>query len=1443
MYTSPTAENPNISRQVQALLGALSLVSLVAGLVFGSLPAFTPSNILIWFILLVAFVIHEASHHPANGSSWLGLRGAAIMMVALLLGAFAAGALLIAGLVGTFVVAQRQNAPILTRTLVSGALGGLPLLILVALPLAMPVAPLLVDNGWLAVTGAILAAWGAVQLVGGGLLASPFDITPIWEKGGRLAELTAVTQIIPLTIVAQETGVVVFAFVMIGVTVASVMERRIARRENTLEQWATEISEINEMGRRLAAHLVMDDLLNELRSMMQTMLPTRVLAVALYNPEEDVPVLQYVMVVEAGNRDDKEGYYTLKPNSVEALALADSQTLHYSAESGAKRTPLLLPVDPVQCMLTVPLSKAGRLTGLLVLADDTRTAFTPSEIELAETVARQVGMAIENARLYTSRARLIDNLAAINISIQTLLFNLDSDEAIQTICETAMHITQAERAAVYLMDTKTHQLKQVHAINLPEAYANEPKSVDHLEAGGGTHIIHDTYLEDDYNLRASSDRGGFRAVAETPLTSNSMVIGMLTVYHEQPYDYPTTEVDLLQVLANQITVALENADLLRALEMYAAEMAQLVHLSRSSLISLQPEEVATNAVDTLRQMFNVSSAMIAVVTPVEQGNEVITVLGQAPDDIYTPDRQSLMLYPELKSLRDRIEAPRRFIHLDDAETSRGIRQLMSRNGQKTIATVPMFAQDNVFGVIILGNNERRTFTPREWQFIETATNLTAAQVQNARLHKNTQQALLQRLEQLGYIEKLVQQISSSLDMDSIFASVFDATYRVTQAEVIMLAQADGAGSYRVIRQDMMADDATQHVETVAELTGALAEVFETGAYVLSPAYGLPDDMYQTPMLGRYPSVLAVPLVQEGRTIGVLCAESSNRAFFNTEQVEYLQNLGGHIVISLANAGLLGERQAQVEALDHLRQLSLRVARAGSRFAVAEHIMETAVQLLGGDGMGIYLAPTENEHPQLLPSPWRNVENGSMQTFVPPQLSGEEINEILRQNKVQIRQKRLSNGETRALLLIPIVRGDTTRALLLMAHDSQGTLSESDYERIDLLADHAASYLENIILYEQISTNSNRMRAILESTHDGVMLLDRQNRVLDYNTAAERLFGLDMAEWQHRKFETLPLKYTTFVREDVPREMMEDAERNGNTRRELQRLNLKLERGEEDTIYLERTDLPVYDAQNRIIGSLLVLRDISEDMELAQYRDEVIFMLVHDLRSPLGSVISGLNFAQDLANDPNQLDYLPEVMTLALRGANRLMNLINTLLDVERSQMTVMLEQWDMDALLDSAYGELAQAAQEVNIEVTKAVDVNIPPVNVDGEKIQRVLINLLDNAIDYSQGRVHVSAMPVADGKWVEVRVNDDGPGVPPEKRKLVFGKFNQAANQQKRRTKHTGIGLTYCRRAVEAHGGKIWVAEEDDGVCTLPGACFVFRLPVAGVNTPNDPTLQEHTG
>ena len=134
------------------------------------------------------------------------------------------------------------------------------------------------------------------------------------------------------------------------------------------------------------------------------------------------------------------------------------------------------------------------------------------------------------------------------------------------------------------------------------------------------------------------------------------------------------------------------------------------------------------------------------------------------------------------------------------------------------------------------------------------------------------------------------------------------------------------------------------------------------------------------------------------------------------------------------------------------------------------------------------------------------------------------------------------------------------------------------------------------------------------------------------------------------------------------------------------------------------------------------------------------------------------------------------------------------------------------------------------------IDTDIPfglPVVADREKIERVVVNLLDNALKYTpeNGRIWVQAGQKAESVWVSI--SDTGPGVPAEDRERIFERFTQGTGEKLKR-RGFGLGLAYCRLAVEGHGGRIWIQDGPNGI----GSRFTFTLPLE--QTP-DQTNPEH--
>lgn len=224
----------------------------------------------------------------------------------------------------------------------------------------------------------------------------------------------------------------------------------------------------------------------------------------------------------------------------------------------------------------------------------------------------------------------------------------------------------------------------------------------------------------------------------------------------------------------------------------------------------------------------------------------------------------------------------------------------------------------------------------------------------------------------------------------------------------------------------------------------------------------------------------------------------------------------------------------------------------------------------------------------------------------------------------------------------------------------------------------------------------------------------------------------------------------------------------------------------------------------------------QDLEAA--RDTLTHMIVHDLRSPLTGLQGYLDLL-GMAADGNAevLDYVSEATLIA----RRLNELVSQVLDVSRlesRQMPLSLSETDLASLLPSAVASLGPAPS--GIQVT--YDLPNAPVTLqcDPDLITRVVVNLVGNAFKFTPKGGVVRVGLTAEADRVRFTVADDGPGIPAEFRGVIFEKFGQAPLGRASGTRSSGIGLTFCKLAVEAHGGKIGLESADGG-----GARFWVEL------------------
>ncbi len=229
-------------------------------------------------------------------------------------------------------------------------------------------------------------------------------------------------------------------------------------------------------------------------------------------------------------------------------------------------------------------------------------------------------------------------------------------------------------------------------------------------------------------------------------------------------------------------------------------------------------------------------------------------------------------------------------------------------------------------------------------------------------------------------------------------------------------------------------------------------------------------------------------------------------------------------------------------------------------------------------------------------------------------------------------------------------------------------------------------------------------------------------------------------------------------------------------------------------------------------------------ELEKLRDDLTNMIVHDLRTPLTSVITGMQMLE-MVSDLDETQR--EMVGIAISGGETLLSMINDLLDVEKLESGSMQLDYsvlDAAALVAGAANQVASLCESKNLTLVRQIAADLPPFRGDENKLRRVLVNLLGNAIKFTpaRGTLTVDVRSSENDQSLVFSVSDTGEGIPAEAFERIFEKFGQVESRQGGRMMSTGLGLTFCKLAVEAHGGTI-------GVESVPGegSTFCFTVPL----------------
>jgi two-component system phosphate regulon sensor histidine kinase PhoR len=335
---------------------------------------------------------------------------------------------------------------------------------------------------------------------------------------------------------------------------------------------------------------------------------------------------------------------------------------------------------------------------------------------------------------------------------------------------------------------------------------------------------------------------------------------------------------------------------------------------------------------------------------------------------------------------------------------------------------------------------------------------------------------------------------------------------------------------------------------------------------------------------------------------------------------------------------------------------------------------------------------------------------------------------------------------------------------------------------------------------------NKMVAIMSTMTDGVIITSSTGEVKLINPAAEEMLCLRPGKAIGR----------TFVEVTQDHELAEILERCLKTRKQQTKL---VERGRQRQL-LRMIATPTGDSETT--EGLVVLQDLTELRRLETMRREFVTNISHELRNPLASLKAVMETLKEGAiEDPMAAKVF---LHRAEEEVNRLIELVQELGElsrIETGQATLKKELKEIEPLLHRIAQQLQVQADRAGLKLSVEVPSGLPPILMDEERIEQVVVNLLHNAIKFTPPGGSITLSAESRGSSLEISVADTGVGIPAEDLPHVFERFYKA--DKSRASEGMGLGLAIAKHIVQAHGGSIRV-ESTEG----KGSVFTFTLPVS---------------
>ncbi|NFE80904.1 two-component system histidine kinase PnpS [Clostridium sporogenes] len=374
----------------------------------------------------------------------------------------------------------------------------------------------------------------------------------------------------------------------------------------------------------------------------------------------------------------------------------------------------------------------------------------------------------------------------------------------------------------------------------------------------------------------------------------------------------------------------------------------------------------------------------------------------------------------------------------------------------------------------------------------------------------------------------------------------------------------------------------------------------------------------------------------------------------------------------------------------------------------------------------------------------------------------------------------------------IARGDFDRRVIINSEDEIGRLGRTFNTMADIL--------ENSLV--EVKDKQNRLEAILKSMDSGVVAIDKEFKVIMINPYANKLFGI--------KRDIIGEKLMDNIRDIELERVLKDKEPG------YKEINILWP--EKRTLRIKTTDIiSKYDN----IGTVAVVQDITDIKKLENMREQFVANVSHELKTPLTS-IKGFSETLKYVEDKKNREKFLQIINDEADRLTRLINDILVLSNIEKQKQELIKEEIDLNELIEKVYCLVKKSAEDKNIKIN-IVEGKVPLLIGNKDKYNQMIINLIDNAIKYTEPNGEVNIGTKQDKDNIIFWVEDTGVGISKEHLDRIFERFYRVDKARSRAEGGTGLGLAIVKHIVLGINGKIEVKSEPK-----KGTKFIVKIPLS---------------